>query len=169
MDTEVLNESAYYYVVTATTPLGESAYSEEISGTPNGGRVAYLKFNETTGTSAADSWGDNVGTLSSGAAFTESLIDNGVSLNGSDGYVTLSEGIVSSLTDFSITTWVKLDKVDNWARLFDFGSGTSNYMFITPKNGSNGRLRYAIKNGGGEQQINTSATLTISRWYHLVP
>ncbi|MDN3670442.1 cellulose binding domain-containing protein [Echinicola jeungdonensis] len=167
LDTEVLNDSTYYYVVTATTPLEESAYSEEISGTPNGGRVAYLKFDETTGTNAADSWDDNMGTLSSGATFTGGLIDNAVSLNGIDGYVTLPEGIVSSLTDFSITTWVKLDKVNNWARLFDFGSGTSNYMFITPKNGSNGRLRYAIKNGGGEQQINTSATLTTGRWYHV--
>ncbi|PLB19033.1 MAG: Fibronectin type III domain protein [Flavobacteriaceae bacterium FS1-H7996/R] len=167
IDSDALNDSTYYYVVTTTTSLGESTYSEEISGTPNGGRIAYLKFDETGGSMAADSWGDNAGTLSSGAIFSEGLVDNAVSLNGSNGYVILPEGIVNNLTDFSISSWAKLDKVDNWARLFDFGSGTNNYMFITPKNGSNGKLRYAIKNGGGEQQINTSASLITGRWYHL--
>ena len=166
-DTEVLNDSIYYYVVTSTTSLGESAYSEEISSAPNGGRLAYLKFDETDGTVAADFWGANNGTLSSGATFTEGHIDNAANLDGSSGHVALPAGIVNQLTDFSITTWVKLDRVDNWARVFDFGSGTNTYMFLTPRNGGSGRLRYAIKNGGGEQQINTNSALTTGRWYHV--
>nr|WP_294928035.1 cellulose binding domain-containing protein [uncultured Flavobacterium sp.] len=164
-DTDVNDATTYYYVITAVNALGESEDSEEISATP--GQISYLKFDETAGTNAADFWGNNAGTLNSGVTFSEGLIDNAVSLDGVNGYVTLPEGIINHLTDFSISSWIKLDKADNWARVFDFGSGTNNYMFLIPKNGQNSRLRYAIKNGGSEQQINTSASLTTGRWYHL--
>ena len=164
-DTDLVASTTYYYVISAINEIGESENSEQVRAIP--GMANYWKFDAAEGTNAADSWGSADATLISGATFTEGHIDNAVSLNGSNGYVSLPEGIVSKLTDFSITTWVKLDRVDNWARLFDFGSGTNKYMFLTPRNGANGRLRYAIRNGSVVQQIDTDSTLTSGRWYHL--
>jgi hypothetical protein len=51
------------------------------------------------------------------------------------------------------------------ARLFDFGTGTSSYMFLAPASGGN-TLRYAITTGGGEQQINGPA-LSAGTWHHV--
>ncbi|MFD2034762.1 cellulose binding domain-containing protein [Belliella marina] len=164
-DTDVNYPTTYYYVVSAINELGESEDSEEVRATP--GQLAYWEFDEMQGTMAADSWGNNDATLGSSASFTTGLINNGVKLSGSDGYVTLPEGLVSHLTDFSISTWVKLDQIANWSRVFDFGSGRDSFMFLTPSNGANGNLRYGINNGAGEQLVNISSRLETDRWHHL--
>jgi hypothetical protein len=89
--------------------------------------------------------------------------------SGSQQYVSLPEGIVSTLSNFTVAAWVQLASTANWARLFDFGNNTTVYMFLTPQNGSTGKMRYAITTSGpgGEQQINCNATLTTGVW-HLV-
>ena len=90
--------------------------------------------------------------------------------SGSQQHVTLPSGIVSTLTNFTIETWVRLNSTANWMRIFDFGSNTTTNMFLTPQNGENGRVRFAITTGGagGEQRI-TAATATMSSgvWYHV--
>lgn len=68
-------------------------------------------------------------------------------------------------TDFTFSAWVRWDGGGNWQRIFDFGDGTSRYMFLTPKSGSN-TLRFAIKNGGGEQRLDASP-LTPGVWTHV--
>jgi hypothetical protein len=51
---------------------------------------------------------------------------NAVKLNGSEPnrYVELPSGILGGVTDFTISAWVNLETVSDWARVFDFGSGT---------------------------------------------
>ena len=73
---------------------------------------------------------------------------------------------MSSINDFTIATWVKVDVNATWARVFDFGSGTTNYMFLAPSNGSN-LVRYAITTGSGEQGINSSSPLSTGAWHHV--
>src|SRR5262249_6913028 len=53
----------------------------------------------------------------------------------------------------------------NWQRIFDFGNSTTHYMFLTPASGS-GTLRFAIKNGGSEQIVET-AGLAANQWRHV--
>ena len=48
---------------------------------------------------------------------------------------------------------------------FDFGNGTNQYMFLSPRSGNN-TLRFAIKNGGGEQIVQTSQ-LAENTWVHV--
>ena len=50
--------------------------------------------------------------------------------------------------------------------MFDFGSGTGNYMFLTNNGGGTG-VRFAIQTGSGEQQINANTHLTLNTWTHL--
>jgi len=66
-------------------------------------------------------------------------------------------------------TWVKLNSVANWTRIFDFGNNTTTNMFLTPQNGANGRLRFAITTGGAgaEQRLDGTFGLSTGVWYHV--
>jgi fibronectin type 3 domain-containing protein len=132
------------------------------------GRV-WLKFDEASGATAADATGNNwSGTLVGGPTWVAGKINNAVSLSGSAQYVALPAGVVNGLTTCTISTWVNLNAATNWARLFDFGSGTSNYMFLAPKNGANGKLRFAIRTASvAEQIIDGAAALPTSGWHHV--
>jgi hypothetical protein len=81
-------------------------------------------------------------------------------------YATLPAGIVSALNNFTISTWVRMDAKANWMRVFDFGSGTDKYMFLSIQPGTANVMRYAIKNGGAEQQVNYNYTLPLNTWTH---
>lgn len=73
---------------------------------------------------------------------------------------------VGDMDEFTIAMWVKWTNAsNNWTRLFDFGNGTSNYMFLTPSNGSN--MRFAIKNGGEEQTVDANGKLQGNKWHHV--
>ena len=131
---------------------------------------AWLKFDETSGSTAADATGNAwAGTLVGGASPVTGKVNGAVSLSGATQYVTLPTGVVGGLNDFTIATWVKLNSVSNWSRIFDFGTGTSVYMFLTPKNGANNVVRFAISTagGGGEQKIDGTAALPAGVWTHV--
>jgi hypothetical protein len=131
--------------------------------------LAHWKFNETSGTVAADSSGNGRhGTVVGGGSWIAGVQNNAVKLNGSDGYVGLPQGLVSTLNDFTVSSFVKVDANATWARLFDFGTGTGTYMYLAPASGGN-TVRYAITTGsnGGEQQLNSAAPLTTGVWHHV--
>ncbi len=83
-------------------------------------------------------------------------------------YLQVPEGVVQSLTDFTIAVWLKLDNVNQWARVFDFGTGQETNMFLTPRGGA-GNVRFVIKkdNTTGEQIVDGKAPLPIGRWVHV--
>ena len=72
---------------------------------------------------------------------------------------------VADLDEMTFCAWVYWRSSSNWQRIFDFGNGTSQYMFLTPSNGSN--MRFAIKNGGDEQIVDCPAKLTSLKWKHV--
>ena len=94
---------------------------------------------------------------------------NAVDLDGTNDYVALPSGVVSGANTSTVTTWVYLDAVSNWTRIFDFGSGTSTYMFLTPKNGANGKIRFAIKNNGSTEQDNDGQSALATGGWRMSP
>jgi hypothetical protein len=130
---------------------------------------SYLKFNETSGTTVADDTGNGwTGTLVNGPTWTTGKSGNAVSLDGTNDYVSLPNGVVSSASTATIVAWVNLSTVSNWQRIFDFGTGTSTYMFLTPKNAANGKIRFAIKvNNSSEQIIDGQSALATGGWHHV--
>jgi hypothetical protein len=95
-------------------------------------------------------------------------IGNAVQLSGNGEYVDLPDGIVSGLHDFTISAWVNPSANTAWSRVFDFGTGTNDYMFLTLSAGG-GPLRFAIttSGNGAEQQINGPGTLPLNTWSHV--
>ncbi|WP_245987439.1 DUF5695 domain-containing protein [Cohnella lupini] len=130
--------------------------------------VANYLLNETSGTTASDSSGNGKNaTLTGGTSWVAGHAGNALSLNGTNAYASLPTGIVGGLNDFTISTWVKVTSLSDWARIFDFGTGTSNYMFLAPRAGGSG-LRFAIttSGNGAEQQLNAPA-LPTGVWKHI--
>jgi hypothetical protein len=125
------------------------------------------KFDETGGAMAADSVGGIPATLAAGASWTTGKVNNAVSLNGtSTSYVSYPHAFIDTLGNFSITGWFKLNSVNTWARIFDFGTGTTGYMFLTASNGTG--VRYSITNTGGtgEQHIDGTSIPSTGVWHH---
>ncbi len=134
------------------------------------GIVAAYPFNETSGTQASPleaSSNQTKATLVGGAAWSaEGRSGGALDLNGSTGYVNLPQGVLNNLNELSIAFWAKQDTLKKWARVFDIGLGTNNYIFFTPSTDGDAS-RFVLKNGGSEQITGVSpAQQTTSRWMH---
>ncbi len=77
-----------------------------------------------------------------------------LTFNGTSDYLLLPPQ-VGNLKELTISTWFyNSDMNRQWQRVFDFGNGTTQYMFFTPNSGSDSR--FVIKNEGEEQMITSS-------------
>ncbi len=94
-------------------------------------------------------------------------IGNAVRLSGSNEYVNLPAGIVSGLSDFTVSAWVNPAVTTQWSRLFDLGTGTNVYMFLTVNAGGGPRFAITTGGGGAEQQLSAGAQLPRDTWSHL--
>ncbi|RQR37218.1 MULTISPECIES: LamG-like jellyroll fold domain-containing protein [unclassified Burkholderia] len=159
----------WYYTISAQTASGESANSAEAAASTALQLHTLLTFDETDGATAADTSGNgHAGTLAGGASRVTGKIGNAVSLDGSSGYVALPNDIVADVSDITIAAWVNWRGGQTWARIFDFGSGTGRYLFVTPTS-PRGTMRFAITtNGGhGERTIDGNAALPAGQWAHV--
>ncbi|WP_426324574.1 cellulose binding domain-containing protein [Pedobacter sp. R-06] len=171
-DTGVSNGTPYYYIVAAAD---SSVVSTEVAALPNVGQLVNLKFDEAAGTRAIDSWGANHGTLAATASRASGKEGTSLKLDGTaTSYATLPTGIVKTLSDFTISSWVKMDALSTWMRVFDFGTGTAQYMFLTVQQGTptvNGvklsTVRYAIKKSGTELNVSANYAFPLDTWTHL--
>ncbi|MBN2163802.1 MAG: family 43 glycosylhydrolase [Pontiellaceae bacterium] len=104
------------------------------------------------------------GELMDGAGMVnDDLLGDALELDGS-GYVRLSNSVANCS---SIAAWVKWDGGAAWQRIFDFGNGTSDYMFLTPM-AWNAGLRFAIrKDNEAEQVVAIPEALPADTWCHL--
>lgn len=80
----------------------------------------------------------------------------------------LPPGLITGLSELTLTAWVRVDTLTNSARVFDLGFHKSTYVFLTPRTGS-GRARAALKISGmdGEDVIDAPGPLPQGRWTHV--
>ena len=129
--------------------------------------IVWLKFNEAVGTTAADSTANGWnGTLVNGASWMGGSVNLA---SASSQYVSLPTGVVNGLTNCTIASWVYLNSLDSQSRIFEFGSGTNSYMYLTPQDPSTGRMRFGITSSGtgGEQTITGNSPLITLGWHHV--
>ncbi|MFB6341622.1 LamG-like jellyroll fold domain-containing protein [Saccharicrinis sp. FJH62] len=155
--------------ITVTYSIEGSDYSQAFSVTivPDTNSFAYWPMDEGHGNIIHDVWAGNDGETNSCGWTKMGANNNGVSFDGgASSYIKLPTDFLSTLNDFTVSTWVKPDAVDTWARVWDFGTNTSYNMFLTGK-ASDGYVRFAIKAGGSEQQIMTTKTIITDEWTHI--
>lgn len=105
------------------------------------------------------------GTVIGSSAYVDGQVGQAIHLNGSDAYVKLPVNhALSNYNEITLSTWVNWKGGKDWQRIFDFGTGTNQYMFLTPKTGN--FMRFVIKNGGSEQIVQTQA-LAVGQWAHV--
>jgi len=110
------------------------------------------------------------GTASGSPPYVDGLPGYGkaLSLDGVSDYVDLPVGpLLSTLGSSTFATWVDISNVGNaWQRIFDFGTDTSNYMFLSPYTGGRS-ARFAIRTATvGEQIVNAPGPLSTG-WHHM--
>ncbi len=102
--------------------------------------ILHYEFEGTTTEVADSSSRGKTGTLNDAAAWTaDGRIGRGVDLTGglpAARYVSLPDGVLSGVDDFTIAVWVKVRTVSNWVRVYDIGNGPLNagatsWMFLT--------------------------------------
>jgi hypothetical protein len=173
-DTGLTNGVTYYYVVCGANADGSGPASVEVAVTPNTLGL-HLKFDETGSTVAADSSGRaRHASLVNAPSYGAGKLDNALNLAASSAqYATFSSDITSGLTDFTISTWVKVNSFATWQRIFDFGTATDNYMFLTTQYTgtapNNAKLRFGIRTPSiAEQSVSgTGIALSAGVWTHV--
>ncbi len=147
-------------------PSPSSAATTQVLSLP---LLAHYPFNEASGTSTADASGNGkAATVAGPAAFVAGRVGNAVDFNAAGQYVSLPAGILGTASEFTVALWVHLDTIGTWSRVFDFGTGTTIYMFLTPRSDA-GTARFAITTGGSgkQERINAPAPLPVGTWTHV--
>jgi len=106
------------------------------------------------------------GTMQNNAAVVnDTSRGNVLNLDGVTNFVTLPLSMGNAST---FAAWVKWNGGADWQRIFDFGTNTSDYFFLSPRANS-GKMRFAITTTGpgGEQQINATTALPTNSWCHV--
>ncbi len=106
------------------------------------------------------------GTLQNNAGITnDASRGNVLNLDGVTNSVVLPLAMANAST---FAAWVKWNGGADWQRIFDFGTNTTKYFFLTPR-ASTGKMRFSITtNGaGGEQPINANPAVPTNSWCHV--
>ena len=104
------------------------------------------------------------GTASGSPAYITGVNGSAIDLDGTNDFVTLPAGTASA-TELTIASWFWRDSTASWQRLFDFGTGTSENMFLSPRSGSS-TIHFGIRDGGAEQSLSTPS-LPTGQWVHI--
>ncbi len=165
VDNTATESKTYYYVVRAVDySLNRSEYTSEVSATTTGENalVAHYDFESDTYDSSENL--NNGATYGSFSYAAGKVDDEAVVFDGSENFVQLP-ATVAHQQEITIATWVYWNGGQAWQRIFDFGNGTDEYMFLTPTTNT-GKLRFAIKNGGDEQILDVTK-LSNQVWTHV--
>jgi len=163
-NTTTIAGTFFYAVRAVDNSLNRSLYSNQASATATGNKdlVTQLSFDKNTlDKSLHLNHGAAYGgvTYTTGKAGTDALV-----LNGTDAFVQLPTNLANQ-KEITVATWAYWNGGGIWQRIFDFGNGESQNMFLSPS-GDTGQLRFAIKNGGDEQRL-TSTALPTGKWSHI--
>lgn len=158
----------YYYVVKAVDrSLNASANSAQVIAQPTGGNALIAKYS-FDGNLADSSRNANHPIVTNGTpAYGAGKFGSAAAFDGSSQSFMLPANLMSGVTNFTVAAWVYWNGGNAWQRIFDFGNGTMQYLFLTPSSGS-GTLRFAITtNSSGGEQIVETAPLATGGWQHV--
>jgi len=92
-----------------------------------------------------------------------------IQLNGTNDYLELPIGtLISSLTSTTVAAWVDFSNTGTgWERVFDLGTGTTNYMCLTPRQGTTGAMTFAIMTTTVAEKRFVAPRTLGTGWHHV--
>ncbi|MCF0202359.1 MAG: RICIN domain-containing protein [Bacteroidaceae bacterium] len=136
-----------------------SAASDAVSARASADKALVLHYtfednlqDETANALTAQAGGD----ISYSASMGVKQGSKSLQLSSSKNNYLLLPTTVAGCEQMSVAFWVYnpiTSSGKSWTRIFDFGNGEDQYMFLTPSNGS--EMRFVMKNGGEEQIVST--------------
>lgn len=163
VDNTVVQGEQYTYKIKAIDKSSNfSAASSAVSSAPlaDKGLVAHWKMDGDL----ADATSNLMHAASRDVNFSDDgHLDGAASLDG--GYIQLPYQI-GNMPEMTLMCYVKWNGGSAWQRIFDFGNGEGEYLFLTPSDGS-GHVRFEIKHSGVTQSLTSSAPLTKGEWVHV--
>jgi hypothetical protein len=150
---------------TGGAPASDAALDAASSPQP----ILHYKFDETSGDVVNDSSGNaRTGSAIGTHTWVAGRVGNALAFDGTSAFVVLPVGIISTLNEMTIATWVEVDATRTWQRIVDFGNNTTVYIFLTPNSNTN-KIQLAItKNSNpGQQLLNGTTVLPLSMWKHV--
>lgn len=158
-------KSYCYKVKAVDKSLNTSAASDIIEAATSGekGLIAQYQFEDTLRDYSHNSFGAS---SSADVAYEEGKSgQKSLRLKGeTDDFVQLPYQVGNN-REMTVTLWAKCRSNTSWQRLFDFGNGEDEYMFLTPRDGS-GKMRFVLKNGGAEQVLVCDEKPNLLSWVH---
>lgn len=130
--------------------------------------VAYWKFDENTGTSAADATGNgNTGTLVGSPSWVAGKINSAVSYNGTSQYTQTGSG--SSYAGLfpsaiSMCAWVSYPNFSNYQRTLTLETNSTDYNVWLQANKTSATVQFGA--GGSSYKTGTTA-LSTNTWYFI--
>jgi hypothetical protein len=116
-----------------------------------------------------DSSGKNYhGTLTGDSGYSDGYASKALNFNGTSTYVALPLGpLMTTLSDATLASHVNFNGgTGSWQRIFDFGSDTTTYMFLSPRQATAGSMRFAIRTAAIAEQIVDSPAAMPTGWHH---
>jgi parallel beta-helix repeat protein len=140
-----------------------------LSNTP----IAYYRLGESSGTSAADSSGNNrtasyVGGIQLGAVGSIPADTNtSIQFNGTDSYVQLPSGFSNFTGGFTAEMWVYPTAAASFQRMFEFGNGQASDNFGLARVGTSNDLQFFVYSGGSAAgSVTATNVLEFNTWQH---
>ncbi len=164
-----LKEGNYLLYLKGYDKSGATQTSDTIGITVNAlsTKTPWYKFDEPkAGVLTPDSSGNLLwSSLTGSPTIVAGKVGNALNFDGVDDYVRMPTTFIQKLSEFSISMWINPTANTTWARIFDFGQDTNNYMMMTVSNGSG--VTFEIKTSAASQVVTTSKLLTLGVWSHL--
>ncbi len=121
--------------------------------------VFYISFDEELPEGAT---GYNLSVLNEG------VYGNCAWFNGSTSYIHLPDNITDGVEDFTMAAWIKpTTSTAAWRRIFDFGSGTANYVFLGMPYSATDVRGAAKYNNGSEWNTTATGAIAKNQWSHV--
>lgn len=143
--------------------------------------IANYEFEDGSGTTAHETARHLDATLSDGTMWTAmGRNGKGIAMNGSNPatqFVSLPNGLLTGVDDFTISVWIKLSGNPAWARIYDIGNGlpdpANRFMYLTTSGFTQDAMSdgiHASSYGGtmaNESIIATHTYLPLNVWKHV--
>jgi len=148
--------------------VNTSSYISALSGTAEAaptaqrGLIARWEFEGSTADETVNKM--DAALLTDSFTVSSKSGEQALCLDGSSNYALLPYQI-ANMESMTFSAWVYWKGGNSWQRVFDFGNGEDEYMFLSPSNGSG--MRYEVKCNGTTEGITLNSTLSSNTWVHV--